>query len=79
MTNKDLLITAGILASILLIGKLFSSSNSLPNQSTGVLNFIGDKDVPNHLKPPKQLFNGEPIVVTERHEALNFYGSKTYL
>lgn len=78
MTNKDILITAGILAGILLMGKLFNDSKTSSNQPSGVLNFMGDKDVPSHLKPPNQLYNGEPIIVTERHEALNFYGSKMY-
>lgn len=78
MTNKDILIAAGVLAGVLLVAKLFhiGDSRNGSNYTDGVKNFIEDKSVPDYLKPPKSLFDGEPIVVTPRHEVVNFYGSK---
>ncbi len=73
MIDKKLLLSVGILASILLVSNLlFKNENAVLN--TAQLNFEGSVDMPDHLKPPQLLFDGDSIIVTQRPVSLNNLG-----
>jgi hypothetical protein len=64
--DRDILITVGFLAGVILVYKLAFSKQSTSQQAASIKNFTTSKNMPEHLKPPQLLFEGEPIIVTER-------------
>ena len=67
MTDKKVLTALGIVAASLVFWKLYASTTSY----TATKNFIGSANIPEHLKPPSLLYDGDSIIVTERPNRYN--------
>jgi hypothetical protein len=75
MIDREFLITIGMLTGIVLVFMLLSDKEDSV-VATARLNFEGSANIPEHLKPPQLLFDGDSIIVTERPKNYNTLGLK---
>jgi hypothetical protein len=63
--DRQLLISLSVIAGVLFACSIFGTNDDSV-LSTAKLNFEGSENMPEHLKPPQLLFDGDSIIVTER-------------
>ena len=73
--DKQLWLSLSVIAGVLLVCNLFGTTDDAV-LSTAKLNFEGSATMPEHLKPPQLLFDGDSIIVTERPVSNNNLGLK---
>lgn len=73
--DKQLWLSLSVIAGVLLVCNLLGTTDDSV-LSTAKLNFEGSANMPEHLKPPQLLFDGDSIIVTERPVSNNNLGLK---
>jgi hypothetical protein len=73
--DKQLWLSLSVIAGVILVCNLFGTKDDTI-LSTAKLNFEGSANMPEHLKPPQLLFDGDSIIVTERPVSNNNLGLK---
>lgn len=73
--DKQLWLSLSVIAGVLLVCNLYATKDDAV-LSTSKLNFEGSANMPEHLKPPQLLFDGDSIIVTERPVSNNNLGLK---
>ena len=73
--DKELWLSLSVIAGVILVCNLFGTMDDAV-LSTEKLNFEGSANIPEHLKPPQLLFDGDSIIVTERPVSNNNLGLK---
>jgi hypothetical protein len=73
--DRQLLISLSVIAGVFFACSIFGTNDDSV-LSTAKLNFEGSENMPEHLKPPQLLFDGDSIIVTERPVSNNNLGLK---